>query len=491
MRVPLCTLAAAALLTSSCTSCGPRIDDPADAGFGPVTFPEVRRVVTLADNIASNPTTSRGFLAQLIENDSAVFPSFAGKDLRTRLPGVKIVRLDRGGDGFRSLASVEEPFCTCAAAACPTDRTCLDRMDTTPTLLVVELGINDLFSVALRLLNDATLRDNPTPMIESLRENVRTVLGFAANPAMFARPPLVVMANVHDPTDGAGDLAAIAATFFPIPDPSIVPPELANRVMTEFQTMLREEAGRSGAILVDVHAHFLGHAFHYDDASNPHHDASDATRWLRSVVDPNLRGAHEIRRVFWNTLTGEDVTEIPMDLPADITMGLPEVPANGWANAVVSSDITMEVQDPDLTDPYTNVVADPQKAVGPPSMAGNVDAVALGIVGAFIVLDMGEGEEVLDGEGDDLVVLEQGPLSGGVPEPYRVFLSSSPDGPWSVVGDGAGERAFDLAGSGVAHGRYVRIESEAQLVDVIGGVGSPFYPGPEIDAVGAVHPGAP
>jgi len=449
---------------------------------------EVRRVVTLADNIASNPTTSRGYLAQLIANDSTLFPAFAGKDFTTRLPGVKVVRLDRGGDSYRALADLEEPFCTCVGSACPTTRPCLDTGDGTPTLLIVELGINDLLSVALRLLNDSALRADPQPAIEALRLDVRTVLGFAGRTDMFVRKPMMVVANIHDPTDGVGDLAAIAATFFPIPDASIVPPELARDVMDSFQRMLREEALAAGATLIDVHGHFLGHGYHHDEAANPYHDAADATRWLRSVVDPNLRGAHEIRRVFWNTLTGENIVEVPTNLPPDITLGLPEIPVNGWANAVVTSDITPEIYAEGLTDPFVNVAADPQAAVGPPT-AGTVDAVALGVVGAFVVLDMGEGEAVVDGGGDDLVVLEQGPLSGGVPEPYRVALANDPAGPWTTVGDGAGERSFDLAGSGIAGGRYVRVESQAQLVDILGGVGSPFYPGPEIDGVGAVHPG--
>ena len=76
----------------------------------------------------------------------------------------------------------------------------------------------------------------------------------------------------------------------------------------------------------------------------------------------------------------------------------------------------------------------------------------------------------------------------GTPEPYRTEVSESPEGPWTRLGDAFGERAFDLADAGVSRARYVRVESLAQEADVLGGLGSPYYPGPEIDAVGAVYP---
>jgi hypothetical protein len=37
----------------------------------------------------------------------------------------------------------------------------------------------------------------------------------------------------------------------------------------------------------------------------------------------------------------------------------------------------------------------------------------------------------------------------------------------------------------------VRITSLATVPDILRGPGSPFYPGAEIDAVGAVHPAPP
>ena len=69
------------------------------------------------------------------------------------------------------------------------------------------------------------------------------------------------------------------------------------------------------------------------------------------------------------------------------------------------------------------------------------------------------------------------------------YAANSPDGPFVHVADGRGEQGFDLDGTGLASARYVRVESQAHLVDVISGFGSPTSPGPEILAVGAVYPG--
>ena len=161
------------------------------------------------------------------------------------------------------------------------------------------------------------------------------------------------------------------------------------------------------------------------------------------------------------------------------------VPANGWANAVTSSDIAQSISEPDdagMT--YVNLAANSAVIIGPPegTQAGTV---AIGETGRFVVVDMGVGEEVVDRAGNDLEVVE-GP---GIPEPYRVYVSVLPDGPFVQVGDGSAVSRFDLSGSGITSARYVKIESRRTADSILHGLGSPEYPGAEIDAVGALYPG--
>jgi hypothetical protein len=456
---------AMALLVSAC-------DPP------PVTVENVERVVTIGDNSASNPSLKLNGFSLLANNDAELFPDFP--DLATRRPGLEVVRLDRGGDSYRGLAANTASLCVCGA--CNED-TCLDPEDERATVLLVQLGVNDLFATFMHLISSDELRADPTPELDETRAAIHTVLGLSQDETLFPRKPLVVVANVYDPSDGVGDLADLAGTVFPVPDAATeVTPELALSVLASFNTAITEESSAINATVADVHSAFLGHGLHYDETDTPHYDAEDPTLWFRGFIDPNLRGAHEIRRVFWKTLTGEDITTIPTDLPPEAAFGLPEVPDDGWSDALVDSNILQEWESETLG-VVPNAQPDGEEAVG--AASGDLGGtVALGSLGSFVVVEL--AEEAIDGEGDDILVIEWGPLSGGTPEPYRVAVSDNAAGPFTTLGDGAGERTFNLADIGVARARYVRVESQVQPAD-LEHIGSPFFPGPEIDAIAALH----
>jgi hypothetical protein len=429
------------------------------------TLGEIERVVTLGDNLGSNPSANRSYLALLAANDDELFPEFAGKDLQTWLPEAEVVRLDQGGQSYYSLAEVDSPI--------PTDER--------ETLVIVELGTNDLVSAALQLVSDPALRADPGVLVEQFRANVATVLDNTGSPQKL------VVANMVDPSDGVGDLAELVSAMFPVAGAEEVTPELALSLLQGFDEVVRSETSARGGVLVDLHSAFLGHALHHDEPNSPHYDEEDPTLWLSTVVDPNLRGAHEIRRVLWEALTGEAVTVLPGELPMVEIEGLPSVPVEGWAEAVVEASVTESLTDEAGTI-YPNVAALPEEALGEPTGGLTGGIVAIGIVGAYVTLDVGVAQ---DGEGDDLVVLELGALTGGTPEPYRLWVAQDLDGSWVQVADGLGERSFDLGALGLPWVRYVKVESLAPQADVLGGLGSPYYPGPELDAVGAVHPEVP
>jgi hypothetical protein len=444
----------------------------ASCAFGKATPQNVERVVFIGDNVASSPTLATSYATLLEKNDDALFPEFAGKDLRSRVKHLRTVRLDRGGDSFQGVAGNLKSVCTCTGDACKKQpEPCLDTGDGTATLLIIELGVNDVVAGALRLVSDVGLRADPTPLLEDFRHAVHTLLNLAWDDGWFARRPLVYVTNVYDPSDGQGDIVAMAAKLLPLPAGATdVTPDMVRALMDQVNAIIADEAASSGATVIDVHAAFLGHGLHHGDDS----------LWIRGVIDPSLRGSHEIRRLVWNTFSADKVTDAPGPLPPDNTLGLPMVRDDAWAVAVVANNVAHEVDSP-LLGKVPNTNDDVSWAIGKPD--GN--AVALGVVGNWIEVDL--GREALDGDGADIVVMEQGLLSGGVPEPYRVLVADDPNGPFVRIGDGSGERAYDLADGGVASARYVRIESQSQPSD-IGRVGSPFSPGPEIDGVGAVYP---
>jgi lysophospholipase L1-like esterase len=90
----------------------------------------------------------------------------------------------------------------------------------------------------------------------------------------------LVLTTVYDPTDGTGRLPGLDSG-------KPLPLEYLDR----FNDTLRALADEDGLIRVaDVHRHFLGHGA----------TASEGERWYwrRNPIEPNARGASEIRRMW-------------------------------------------------------------------------------------------------------------------------------------------------------------------------------------------------
>lgn len=100
----------------------------------------------------------------------------------------------------------------------------------------------------------------------------------------------------------------------------------------------------------------------------------------------------------------------------------------------------------------------------------------------WVIVDMGEGEEIVDIEGPDLRVYEHG--SNFDPDwrsdLYKVFVSNDRI-TWHKLGYGRGTKSFDLSKAKIREARYIKIEGIVDAED------TGDYPGPEIDAIEALH----
>ena len=207
-----------------------------------------------------------GAIALFHRNADDVWPEFQGRDLASRYPGIRIE--DHSFDGATTDAVLGG-----LDAALSSDE---------ESLITLTAGGNDLLS-ALTLGTgdrDAASRnalDNLGAIIDRLKE-------------LRNRSRLLV-ATVYDPTDGTRRLgeATLGAADLDL--------------LARFNDGVRTLCRGSAVVLIDIHAHFLGHG-----ACVP---AAERWYWLPSPIEPGIRGASEVRRLWTEALEEEAATRSP------------------------------------------------------------------------------------------------------------------------------------------------------------------------------------
>jgi lysophospholipase L1-like esterase len=204
-----------------------------------------------------------GAASLLFKNNDTRWPEFRNQDLATTSPGVRILNLAEDGATIDDVTTEE-----------------LARLghDSNDPGIVVTLtvGGNDLLGAlgAGGRLDQAVrgIVGGYTELVETIREELPKAT--------------LVLTTVYDPTDGTGVLPGLEAY-------GRLPLEYLDR----FNAHVRATAASSERTqLADVHQHFLAHGV---TASEP-----DRWYWNRSMIEPNARGASEIRRVWLGALSG-------------------------------------------------------------------------------------------------------------------------------------------------------------------------------------------
>ncbi|MBY8998717.1 MAG: C39 family peptidase [Candidatus Thorarchaeota archaeon] len=182
--------------------------------------------------------------------------------------------------------------------------------------------------------------------------------------------------------------------------------------------------------------------------------------------------------VFSESADDEQVEYLPLvisDLPpvipdttevlTDSTTFTPDV----WADYVVFASIAGE------DNQHTN----PTDALGPPDYSSSSENGYVSLGGGFIVVDMGSGEEITNGFGNDLRIYNPG---SGLYEEFDVYVSNISTDDWYHLGaaSGNGESDFDLDLVGLSQARFVRITDTSTSL-------SGSSPGTDIDYIAALH----
>lgn len=204
-----------------------------------------------------------GAASLFFSNDNEMWPEFRGRDLTGLCPEIAFDSADDlTADGatthslLRQVASLES-----------SDERCV---------ITITAGGNDLLSHIGYRPNEVSA--SPVSEIGSrLRESIAQ---------LFERRPsaIILLSTVYDPSDGSARLPGIPRSL-----------EREAGWLDEYNTLIRDLCHNDGRLLLaDIHTHFLGHGL-----SAP---AKDQWYLEESIIEPNARGASEVRRVWLESL---------------------------------------------------------------------------------------------------------------------------------------------------------------------------------------------
>ena len=205
-----------------------------------------------------------GAASLLYRNDEAHWPEEMGNDLVSRHP--KITYANLAADG----ATIGDVFGEQLAQIGTTDD---------PTLVTLTVGTTDLLGSFANRLKPG--------LVDEIAQDVLEAFDFLVTAVRGARPTsLLIISTIYDPSDGTGRAPGVFDGKQPLP----------LRALETFNAGVRTLAGGTpGVLLADLHARFLGHGVTAPE--------EDRWYWRRSLLEPNARGASEIRRVWIDVLS--------------------------------------------------------------------------------------------------------------------------------------------------------------------------------------------
>ena len=208
-----------------------------------------------------------GAASLLFQNHAVRWPEFQGRDLQTHHPGIAFRNLARDGATI-GMAYKEQ----------------LLQVETgdggSGVLVTLTAGGHDLLAALAPTLETADL-------YQAVQSVVQDYSGLVD--ALRQRLPRAtfVLTTLYDASDGEGRASRVSDFFGQLPVP----------VLERLNDHIRAEAHRvEGCLLADLHRHFKGRGISAPEEQR--------WNWKHSMVEPNARGASEIRRV-WLEALGE------------------------------------------------------------------------------------------------------------------------------------------------------------------------------------------
>jgi lysophospholipase L1-like esterase len=229
---------------------------------------EIDVAVALERDVTAGSVAPLGAASLLYQNDDARWPEEQGADLVSRYPGVALRNLASDGATIGDVFGEQLPQ--------------LDESED-DTLITLTVGGNDLLS--------AFANRPRVSLLEAIARDVAEAYEFLLDAVRRTRPnALVVLSTIYDPSDRLGRIPGV------LEEAGVLPLDILDGMNDHIRRLAK---GTPGTVLADVHARFLGHG-----ASAPE---ADRWYWRRSLIEPNVVGAHEIRRAWRDAVDDEEL----------------------------------------------------------------------------------------------------------------------------------------------------------------------------------------
>jgi lysophospholipase L1-like esterase len=230
---------------------------------------EIDVAVALERDAAAGRVAALGAASLFYRNDEDRWPEEVGNDLMSRFPAIAYVNLAMDGATIGDVFGEQLPQLT------PSEE---------PTLLTLTIGATDLFSAFANRPKKA--------LLDRIVHDVVEAFDLVVDSLRRSRPnALLIVTTIYDPSDRIGRVRGVFDDR-PLPLHALDKLNVAIRALA---------SGTPGVLLGEVYGHFLGHG-----ATAPE---ADRWFWRRAPLEPNARGANEIRRVWMEALTAAEVLE--------------------------------------------------------------------------------------------------------------------------------------------------------------------------------------
>jgi hypothetical protein len=199
-----------------------------------------------------------GAASLFYQNAESHWPDEIGRDLVSRYPGIRFTNLATDAATIGDVFGGQLPELT------PSDE---------PTLITLTVGTHDLLSALANRPRGA--------LLEAITRDVINAYNALIDAIRAERPDaLLLLTTVLDPSDRTGIIPGVL-------------PEAGKLPLSAFDALnahIRKAADRDGFALADAYLHFLGHGMTAPE--------QDRWFWRRSFLEPNARGASELRHVW-------------------------------------------------------------------------------------------------------------------------------------------------------------------------------------------------